>query len=88
MRVRQLVLRMGMVFSGDGEVGIKSEEYFSIPSLEAIARKGVIISRKRNGQGLSYRALGLNEVQGVCVDEEESAEDERKVRKETRVIVP
>lgn len=84
MRVRQLVLRMGLVFSGDGEAGIKSEEYFSIPPLEAITRKGVIVSRKRSGQGLSYRALGLNEVQGVCVDEEESAEDKRKVRKETR----
>ena len=38
---------------------------------------------KRNGQGLSSRALGLYEVE-VCVDEEESAKEERKVRKEFR----
>lgn len=51
-----------------------------------ITKKGVIVSRKRSGQGLSSRALGLIEVQGVCVDEEEPAEDERKVRKETRGV--
>lgn len=38
--------------------------------------------KKRNSQGLSHRALRLNEVVGLCVDEEESAkEKERKVSK-------
>lgn len=37
---------------------------------------------KRGSQGLSPRALKLNEVVRLCVDEEESAkEKERKVRK-------
>lgn len=84
MKVRQLVLRMGLVFSGGSKAGVKSERVFLIPPLEAMIKKWVIVSRKRSGHGLSSRALGLNVVEGVCVDEEESAKDERKVRKETR----